>query len=133
FLMIEGARIDMASHDNDFERAVAETIAFDDAVRAVATWAQDHDDVLLLVTADHECGGLELVPEVSWRWGAHTNARVDVFGKGPGSSIFTSEVLDHRWVHAALRAGLTGEALVPPADLLVPDGKLADLTHEVAT
>lgn len=132
FLMIEGARIDMASHANDVERAIAETIAFDDAVKEVAAWAASRDDVLLLVTADHECGGLEVVPDVSWRWNEHTNARVDIFGMGPGSEIFDGQVFDHRWVHAALVAQLTEQALIPPERLLVPDGHLDDLRHRAA-
>jgi alkaline phosphatase len=40
FLMIEGARIDMAGHANDLARNVQETLAFDDAVAAVAGWAE---------------------------------------------------------------------------------------------
>jgi hypothetical protein len=132
FLMIEGARIDMASHLNDFERALTETVDFDKAVEAVAAWAATRPDVLLLVTADHECGGLALEPEVSWRWEEHTNARVDIFGSGSGSEIFNGELRDHRWVHAALAAQLTGEAFVPPPPMLVADGHLADMQHQVA-
>lgn len=131
FLMIEGARIDMASHLNDFERAVSETIAFDQTVKEVAAWAEAKGDVLLLVTADHECGGLELDPEVRWRWGDHTNARVDIFGMGPGSERFSDSLLDHRWVHAALLSQLTGDGFVEPEHVLVPDGNLNDLRHRV--
>ena len=132
FLMIEGARIDMASHLNDFERTVTETIDFDKTIEAVSAWAATRPDVLLLVTADHECGGLALEPDVSWRWGEHTNARVDIFGSGPGSEIFSNELRDHRWVHAALVAGLTGEVFVAPPPMLIPDGNLADMQHQVA-
>jgi hypothetical protein len=131
FLMIEGARIDMASHLNDFERTVTETVDFDQAIKDVAAWAATRPDVLLLVTADHECGGLVPLPEVSWRWEEHTNARVDIFGSGPGSEIFDGELRDHRWVHAALKAQLTGEELAPPPPLLVADGHLGDMKHQV--
>lgn len=51
-LMVEGARIDMASHDGNAFRALDETIAFSDAVRA-AMDATSADDTLILVTADH--------------------------------------------------------------------------------
>jgi alkaline phosphatase len=140
-LVIEGARIDMASHDNDIERAIAETLAFDDAIASVSAWASEHENVTLLVTADHECGGLvpdpaaakgEL-PDVAWRWGEHTNARVDMFASGPGAEAFDGEVRDHTWTHAVLRSRITGDTLVEPELQLAPDGHLADLRHQAAT
>jgi alkaline phosphatase len=141
FLMIEGARIDMASHGNDAARAVAETLAFDDAVRAVAEWAAGQDDVTLLVTADHECGGLRVVQpapagtlsQVAWRWGQHTNALVSIFGRGPGAAPFAAARRDHTWVYAALEAQLTGATLQEPERVLVPDGDLRDLRWLAAT
>lgn len=140
FLMVEGARIDMASHGNDLANTVAETIAFDETVTAVIEWAAGRDDVTLIVTADHECGGLEVVtqrpagelPAVRWRWGNHTNARVDVFASGPGTEVFDGALRDHRWVHAVARARIVGEALSPPPRVLVPDGHLSDLRHIVS-
>lgn len=140
FMMIEGARIDMASHGNDLANTIEETLAFDDAVRAVHEWAEGKPNVTIIVTADHECGGLEVVspapmgvlPEVSWRWGIHTNSRVSVFGHGPQSDVFDGEVRDHRWVHASLVAALESEALVAPERELVADGSLGDLRYEVA-
>lgn len=140
FLMIEGARIDMASHDNDLERTIAETLAFDDAVRAVHEWAEGKSDVTIVVTADHECGGLELVspapvgtlPEVRWRWDIHTNARVPVFAEGPKSELFDATIRDHRWVHASLLAAIHGNWVAEPERELVADGYLGDLRYQVA-
>jgi len=140
FIMIEGARIDMASHGNDLPRTIDETLAFDDAVRAVATWAEGHDNVTLLVTADHECGGLELIedapaeqlPTVHWRWGQHTNARVDIFGLGSRSAVFDGEVRNHRWVHADLLAAVTNTEIARPTKQIVADGNLRDLRYLVA-
>jgi alkaline phosphatase len=139
-LVVEGARIDMASHANDIERTIAETLAFDEAVEGVALWARDRDDVTVLVTADHECGGLVpdgpatagAVPEVQWRWGQHTNARVDIFASGQGVQDFDGTVRDHRWVHAAMASRVTGERLSAPDRRPVPDGRMADLRHLAA-
>ncbi len=50
-LMIEGGRIDHAHHDGRARRALAETVAFDDAIRTAI--AEAGDDTLILVTADH--------------------------------------------------------------------------------
>ena len=51
-LLVEGGRIDHAHHDGNARRALEETIAFSDAVRA-ADAATNDDDTLILVTADH--------------------------------------------------------------------------------
>lgn len=141
FLLVEGARIDMASHNNDAQRAITETLVFDKTVRAVAAWAQDRPEVTVLVTADHECGGLQVVapagigelPEVAWRWGVHTNARVSVFGQGPHSELFAGAVRDHAWVHAAASAAIELGPVHEPPTVLIADGELDDLRYEAAT
>jgi alkaline phosphatase len=53
FLMVEGGRIDHALHDGQARRAMVEVIAFDEAVRAVASMV-DLEDTLILVTGDHD-------------------------------------------------------------------------------
>lgn len=141
FVMIEGARIDMACHNNDAERALHETLAFDDAVATVTAWAAGRDDVTLIVTADHETGGMVIdqpatagvVSPVSWRWGTHTNAQIDVFALGRGTDSFDGKVGSHADVYAALRAAVTGEPVVTPARVLVPDGNLRDLRFEAVS
>ena len=60
FVMIEGGRIDHACHSHDIKAAICETLAFDDAVRIALDFQKTHPDVLVLVTADHETGGLGL-------------------------------------------------------------------------
>lgn len=52
FLMVEGGRIDHAHHANNAHRALIDTIAFSDAVRAAAAMTNP-EDTLILVTADH--------------------------------------------------------------------------------
>jgi alkaline phosphatase len=102
FLMVEGGRIDHASHANDIANCVGETIAFDAAISAALAWVSNRTDTLLIVTADHETGGLTVltnngpgvVPSVSWSSGGHTKANVGVFAIGPGSTSVTG-VLDN--------------------------------------
>ena len=60
FLMAEGAHIDHGGHNNDMTYMLQELLAFDDGVRAVLEWAKDRDDTVVIVTADHETGGLQL-------------------------------------------------------------------------
>ncbi|MBE7068088.1 MAG: alkaline phosphatase [Clostridiales bacterium] len=60
FLIAEGAHIDHGGHNNDMMYMLRELMAFDDAVQAVLDWAKSRDDTLVIVTADHETGGLKL-------------------------------------------------------------------------
>ena len=58
---------------------------------------------MLLVTADHECGGLEVLqdngagtyPTVSWKWGSHTNANVPVMAWGVNASVVDGKAFDN--------------------------------------
>ncbi|MGC8834013.1 MAG: alkaline phosphatase [Armatimonadota bacterium] len=59
-LMVEGASIDKVSHRGDAHRAIWETIEFDRAVGAAKRFAKSRGDTLVIVTADHETGGMAL-------------------------------------------------------------------------
>ncbi len=94
FLVVEGGRIDHASHANDIGRAVRETIALSDAVAVAVDWARGRDDALIVVTADHETGALRLLgaspagnaPAVAWGGTRHTAANVPVYALGAGAA-----------------------------------------------
>ncbi|MFH0958585.1 MAG: alkaline phosphatase [Pseudomonadota bacterium] len=58
FIMIEGGRIDHACHLHDIKTMITETLDFDAAVGAALSYQKTHPDVLVIVTADHETGGL---------------------------------------------------------------------------
>ncbi|MGN0995735.1 MAG: alkaline phosphatase [Candidatus Ventricola sp.] len=61
FLMCEGGKIDWACHANDAGSTVADTLALADAVQVAIDFAKAHpDDTLILVTGDHETGGLTI-------------------------------------------------------------------------
>ncbi len=61
FIMIEGSQIDWASHANDAAAVIYELIAFDEAVaESIKFYDQYPEDTLIIVTSDHECGGLSL-------------------------------------------------------------------------
>ncbi len=61
FMMIEGASIDHASHPRDIATAIKETIEFDRSVRLAYEFYKKHpDETLIIVTADHETGGLTI-------------------------------------------------------------------------
>jgi alkaline phosphatase len=91
FLMVEGGRIDLASHANDYENTLCETLAFDLAVLEALKFASFRNDTLVLVTADHETGGLMISGGYSsggvvyYDWGSddHTGNMVPIYGFGP--------------------------------------------------
>jgi len=61
FLMVEGGKIDWACHSNDAATAFREVVDMDSAIRvAYAFYRQHPDETLIVVTADHETGGLSL-------------------------------------------------------------------------
>ena len=109
-LIVEGSKIDTASHDNDMEAMLAELNAFDAAVNTCRNWAQANGETVVMVTADHETGGLEIPKfdntdanaakqearealidyESSDKWftrSGHTSANVNYFIYATGSEI----------------------------------------------
>jgi len=62
FLMVEGGRIDHAAHYYDIGSVISDTLAFDEAVKVVYDFQKANSDTLLIITADHETGGLVVLP-----------------------------------------------------------------------
>lgn len=61
FMMVEGGKIDWACHANDAKSAICDVLAFDDAVGAALDFYNNHkDETLIIVTGDHECGGMTI-------------------------------------------------------------------------
>ncbi len=117
FLMVEGSFIDSAGHDNDPERLLAEMRDFDSAVGVALDWAEAHPGTLVVITADHDTGGLTipagdenfLLPdsgiEFSWSTGGHTGVMVPLFAHGPGSAAFGG-IQDNTAVNHKMEAAL---------------------------
>ncbi len=124
FLMVEGGRIDHASHDNDIVRTVHEAIEFGNAVQAALDWAAVNDptysDTLILVTADHETGGLTVTgdngagnyPSVSWGNTGHTAANVPVYAIGVNAELIGGE-MDNTDMFGVVTATTSPEASNP--------------------
>ena len=61
FMMVEGGKIDWACHANDAAATITDTVALDDAVGKAMEFYNEHpDETLILVTGDHETGGLTI-------------------------------------------------------------------------
>lgn len=92
FLMVETEEVDSGAHDGDLRRVIGGIRALDDVVREVATFAQRQGDILVVVTSDHETGGLGITGGsdgtpilVRWATSGHTAEPVPVFALGPGA------------------------------------------------
>lgn len=93
FMMIEGSQIDWACHSNNTENAVRQILLFDMAVKEAIEFAQRDKQTLVIVTADHETGGLLIKSEdnkiaADWNSKDHTAADVPLWAFGPGSARF---------------------------------------------
>lgn len=94
FLLVEEEGTDTFAHTNDLGRTVRATLELADAVQVARGWAETHRDTLILVTADHETGGLTAVqskgpgklPGARWTTVDHTDLPVPVYAVGPGAA-----------------------------------------------
>jgi len=97
FMMIEGSQLDDYGHFNQLGLLMEETLDFDQTVGAVMKWAAQDGETLVVVTADHETGGLTLIDgdmatgTITCRFstGGHSGVMVPVYAFGPGSKEFT--------------------------------------------
>ncbi|MCR2036878.1 alkaline phosphatase [Adlercreutzia caecimuris] len=61
FMMCEGGKIDWACHANDCAAAIHDVMALEDCVAEAVAFCEDHpDETLIVVTGDHETGGLTI-------------------------------------------------------------------------
>ena len=96
FLMVEASQIDWAGHKNDAEYIVQEVLDLDKAIGIAMDFANKNNETLIIVTADHETGGLGLNDgniktgeiECGFTTNKHTGVWVPVYTYGPGEEIF---------------------------------------------
>lgn len=114
FLLVqEGSQIDNGGHNNHLPTLVAELLDFDQVVKAALEFADKDGETLVIVTADHETGGLTLVNgeptkgSVSGHFSTndHTATPVPVFAYGPRSYLFTG-VYENTAVHHKIKEAL---------------------------
>lgn len=97
FAMIEGSQVDWGGHNNDAEYTINELLDFDECVKAVVEFAQKDGNTLVLITADHETGGLSLTggkdstgkADYHYATEHHTGIMVPIFAFGPHAEEFT--------------------------------------------
>ncbi len=97
FLMIEGSQLDDYGHFNDIDLLMQEVHDFDRTIGAIFDWAAKDGETLVVVTADHETGGLTLVDGdinegrivCKFSTGGHSGTMVPIYAFGPGAENFT--------------------------------------------
>ena len=95
-LMVEGSQIDWACHANDKDATINEMLDFDRAIKVAFDYADQDPNTLVIITADHETGGMSLVGgdlstgEVEANYGTkgHSSVMVPVFAYGAGAAEF---------------------------------------------
>lgn len=112
FLLIEGSQIDWAGHSNDFNYLLSEMEDFNKTLRAMMDFAIKDGNTLLIVTADHETGGLALNQKGNpmkfkhaYTTNNHTATMVPVFAFGPSAELFGG-IYENTQLHAKMRQAL---------------------------
>lgn len=96
FLMVEGSQIDWAGHGNNVDYLINEVRDFDEAVKAALDFAQKDGETLVVLTADHETGGMTMQRQIAegdsleiyWTTGYHTGIPVPLMAYGPHATEF---------------------------------------------
>lgn len=135
FLMVEGGRIDHAGHERNISKNVADTLAFDEAVKVAMDFASSNNETLVIVTADHEGGGLVLQPEnldsyeagginpvfasgttrtpgprydfiTEMEEATHTAVEVPIMASGPGAEKVSKGIIDNTRIFGIMKEAL---------------------------
>ena len=96
FLMVEAANIDSGGHENNSSMIVSEMLDFDLAIAEVIQFADQNPGTLVIITADHETGGVSIpqgditsgAVELAYHSDDHTGIMVPIFAYGAHSGDF---------------------------------------------
>ncbi len=101
FLMVESAGADKAAHNNHIKGKVNSVVTFDRAVATVLKFMKENPDTLLIITSDHESGGVA-VPKGEFKLtsslfttSGHTSRDVRTFAVGYGAEYFNGKTVDN--------------------------------------
>jgi len=98
FIMIEEAYIDKNSHNNDLTKTTKSVKIYNDVIAYCIAYTMVRGDVMLVITADHDCGNLSKKANGDYVYNAtnHTNKNVPVFALGDGAAeLINKDVIDN--------------------------------------
>lgn len=115
FLMIESSGTDKYGHKNNINGKLSSVVTLDRTVAAALKFMKDNPDTLLIITSDHETGGVRLPENDSERLTdlltvtEHTATPVRVFAVGKGSEYFKDKTVDNTDIAKFLIKAIKGE------------------------
>jgi len=112
FAMIEGAYIDKYSHSNDKANTIMAVTRFNDSVAYTIEFVLCNPDTVLIITADHETGGITkntTTGEYEYTVTTHTTTPVPVFAIGYGTEVFNNKQVDNTDIAKFIAAVYTDE------------------------
>ncbi len=132
FLMVEGGQIDWAAHSNDAANVITDTLNFDAAVQVGLNYSQTNPNAIILITADHETGGMRVSFEssgaadedgpfytpggspfyINWTTIGHTAVDVPVTGRGYLAARLAA-TFENTFIYSVMRSVLGWEIWVP--------------------
>ncbi len=136
FAMIEGSQIDLAGHANSEIDSRLETLAFDDAIKVAMDYVDANPDTLLIITADHETGGVRVAEDgtVSYYSTSHTDELVPYFAYGAGVEYFADLSVNTELNYAIRRATVgdvsVGAASVPTEEQLTDSDLISAVVED---
>ena len=116
--MAEEAYIDKYADDYEYLNTINSVKRFDDSVIYAAEFVLCHPDTALIVTADHETGGLIDDPthpsQFKFTTHNHTNANVPVFAIGAGTDALNGKTVDNTDLAKFVAAAYSKESFGDP-------------------
>ncbi|GAB4098570.1 alkaline phosphatase [Sinomonas halotolerans] len=110
YLQVEGALIDKRSHANDAAQTLEEIKAFDDAVAAALDFAKKDGHTLVIVTADHECAGFNIIEKGSFTNAEAANPPGNIDGGNPANNSTPSRPYSANTKDASRSTGIVNGA-----------------------
>ncbi|WBL21081.1 alkaline phosphatase [Zunongwangia sp. HRR-M8] len=117
FMMIEGSYIDWGGHAKDDNMMIQEVLDFDKTIGVVLDFVKAHPNTLVVVTADHETGGVSIgkaydkageeIPQqvqVYFNTDQHSTELIPVFAKGKGEKLFRGIYENNEIYHKLMQA-----------------------------
>ena len=101
FLMVESCGTDKYGHNNNMKGKISSVTVLDRTLAAILLFIEKNPDTLLIVTSDHETGGVQLPEEGAlvsndlFTTEEHTDTPVRVFAVGQGSEFFHDKTVDN--------------------------------------
>ncbi|HPF50803.1 MAG TPA: alkaline phosphatase [Draconibacterium sp.] len=116
FLMVEGSQIDWGGHANSTNYIIEDMLDFDQAIGKALDFASKNGETLIIVTADHETGGLGIIGgdmnsgmvKGEYTTKDHSAVMVPIFAYGPGADEFTG-IMENTDIFAKMKNLLIGK------------------------